>query len=475
MYALIFEPAFMKKAKKVDILLISPLLRQFFPPETLLDDFNKKFDIPYGLLSIASYLKSQGYSVAIEAFDYRAHKMGFVRGNDLRKLETKIISDIMSEYDTKVVGIGCYTIQYPGTLRVLKQLKRIKPQIKTVLGGPHVTFLDREALAEADNLVDFVVRGEGEYTVKDLLDFILKRAGHKKLEDIKGLSYRDATTGYIKNPDQAFVDLATLPGLNYDFLAKEYIQNANLHIIRSRGCRQNCKFCVSPGMYRRTIRYRPTEQIRKEINFLVTEYGIAELGIFDEVINADKVNFEKLCAVMGNAHRVHGVNFWVQTRADMVGDATLKLMKESGVITIAFGAESGSDKVLAEVSKHLTYKKIHDAVARASEHGLKVFTFWIFGLPSATKADEEKTLKGIREILKYNLIRPELAIFVPYPGTYFHKNMESSRIVITNPNYEEWGRLNSAMVFKHPYMTNEEVLRFYQEGQRVVSEATYGI
>ena len=129
---------------------------------------------PFGLMSLAAYLLEKGFEVRIE--DYIITHYSKDR-----------VADVLKEYNPDVVGATSVTMNVKTALKVLQDYKQERPEIITVMGGPHVTF-DAENILRDNSHVDFIVRGEGEVTFTELLEVMESRS---PLGHVRGISYRD--------------------------------------------------------------------------------------------------------------------------------------------------------------------------------------------------------------------------------------------------------------------------------------------
>lgn len=195
-------------------------------------DIRERYNYPpYGLLSIASVLKSHGYNVHL--IDLMS--MEFTQEEFIRKLNSL-------KEKTLAIGITTYTETIHLALQISKIAKKELPKAKVILGGVHASFRPDEGFIE--NTVDFIVRGEGESTIVALIELIKYEKFIKK-EKILGITYRKdsqiISTGnrpYIKNLDN-------LPLPSYQLIARDPSYSKTVSIISSRGCSGQCIFCAS--------------------------------------------------------------------------------------------------------------------------------------------------------------------------------------------------------------------------------------
>jgi radical SAM superfamily enzyme YgiQ (UPF0313 family) len=163
-------------------------------------------------------------------------------------------------------------------------------------------------------------------------------------------------------------------------------------IMTTRGCPYECKFCASPKLWQRTIRFRRPEEVVREIKYLVDNFGVKEIHLEDDNFTLKREHAEKICQlILKEKIKVA----WATPngiRADKVDLKLLKLMKKAGCYFVAFGIESGNQEILNNVAKHSNLDIIRKAVSLAHQAGLITQGFFIFGLPGETKQTIRNTI-----------------------------------------------------------------------------------
>jgi len=190
----------------------------------------KKYSISTGLLSIASMLESEG------------HKVEYIQQEfleDTGRWEDKIVK--LANFD--LIGISSYTWMYKKSLKIVEKLNRLNKNLITVMGGPHVTFLDKETLNDG---VDIIVRGEGEETFKELCDRI---ENHRNLDDLKGITYKKDGK-IIRNGNRNLVNLDSLPTPAFHLVPKEVRKGKFTSLSTTRGCPFNCLYCAERSFWK---------------------------------------------------------------------------------------------------------------------------------------------------------------------------------------------------------------------------------
>ena len=301
-------------------------------------------------------------------------------------------------------------------------IKEDSPDTVICFGGSHATALPEDVLN--NSCVDFVVRGEGEYTFLDMAKGI-------PCNEIKGLSYK-SEGGIIHNPNRPVKELESLPRLSYHLLPVEkYSPTAGqchrlpaLAMVVSRGCPGTCIFCCSSVTPTRMRRFSP-QRILDEIKFLVENYAVREIVFMDDTLTFPRKEMVALCNLL--KEEKYDLIWDCSTRVDRVDESLLTLMKEAGCSQISFGVESGDDRILQSIEKGHTTDQVTRAVACARKCGLEVRGSFIVGFPE----DTEKTMnKTIQFSLKLGLDLASFYIATPYPGTkMFEWAVNSDRLL----------------------------------------------
>jgi len=361
---------------------------------------------PLGVAYIASYIRSKGYS-NIEILDPTFEDMNYV-------------FDRLDKMDYDVLGMSSYTMNYNLSLKFAQHVKSKNNNCKIVFGGIHPSILHEDVIKE--NVVDYVVIGEGEHTFYELLE-TFKKSGDLKTVD--GLVFKQ-NGQIIKNRDRALIeDLNSLPFPARDLLPMKNYLNANYgrtawsvkqpatSIVTTRGCPFHCTYCSSHLMFGRKTRYRSVENILAEIDHLVEEYKIKGLSIVDDTFIINKSHIYKLVEELKK--RKYKIEFICNGRVDIIDKGILAALKSVGCKGIAFGVESGSQYVLDNILKKGTkLEQVKDAFKWAYEVGIPTDGYFMIGIPGET---EENIKETIRFSTQLKASASNFAITIPMPRT----------------------------------------------------------
>jgi anaerobic magnesium-protoporphyrin IX monomethyl ester cyclase len=313
---------------------------------------------------------------------------------------------------------------------------------RTMAFGTHVTPMPNETMRDYPAL-DFVLRGEPELTLRELVDTLEKRhsdcpewitsmlkktdpswepAGEESetqaLARIKGLVWRDGAQIRI-NVDRPFLpNLDELPLPIYSLLPLDkyrmpLMKGPFSFIVTSRGCPAGCKYCIKHVSYQNSVRLLSPERIMQEIRQLYS-YGIHNIHMYADLFTVNREQVMGLCELILKEDLK--IRWTCNSRVDFVDEEMLKMMGRAGCWMISWGIESGNEQILKKAAKGANPKKAHQALLWARRAGIKNWGYFIIGLPG-------ETVETIRETIDLAKILPlELALFhiaAPYPGTPF--------------------------------------------------------
>ena len=253
-----------------------------------------------------------------------------------------------------------------------------------------------------------VILGEPEYSVLDI-------CSKNDLSSARGICYKDGDK-VVMTAKQEPVKMNKLPVPAFhllDFNRYSYeILGRRLSLFEiSRGCRFNCSFC-NKVMYGDGLRVKSKEQIMLEVSTAVEKYRVESAYFMDLDFLSDKKTAEELCDYL--IEKEYKFQWACQARADLLDEAMLGKMQNSGCRIIHLGVESGTQGLLDGINKGITVEKMKKAVRMCKEAGIKTLAFYLFGLPDETKAHRKKAFSFMRE-LDTDFI--SLHRVIPYKGS----------------------------------------------------------
>lgn len=370
-----------------------------------------------GLLSIASFVRSQGFGVKI--IDGTAASI------------KKQVMDL--DLDDAVVGLTATTDVVLVAYRLCEFIKERYPRACCVLGGFHATALPEQTLEESR--FDLVVFGEGELTIADIMKARRKKAG---FDGIPGVVFKKDGSIVKNNPRELIRDLDILPMPAYDlvdinrhFGGTRYEKNIVkkcLLLLVSRGCPYDCVFCSSKKMWKRKLRWHSVEYIVNLIKYGVDNFNIDSVEFLDDELLCSKERIALLTERLIAEGLADKIKWECQARVTSVDEEKLRMLKNAGCQLIRFGIESGSPRSLGFLKRGtVTVEDAFNAIGLCQKIGLPTFGTFIIGAPDESIDD---ILKTINFIEKSGLSHAEVFVATPYPGTDFFDLCEERKYFI---------------------------------------------
>ncbi|MDH4027677.1 MAG: B12-binding domain-containing radical SAM protein [Nitrospirota bacterium] len=361
---------------------------------------------PLAILSLGAYLEQHG--IEVEYFDERIHKKKRFKELVARK--------------PLMVGLSTMTcFQIKNTLSLAKTARKIDPAIPLVWGGTHPSMMAEQTLESP--LVDFVVKGEGEQTLLELVQAL--QGGRKEFTGINGLGWKNA--GRITlNDDRDFMDIETLPfpydGKGRDILL-EYIRRSadmleNIGYESSRGCPHKCGFCYNVYFHKNVCRVKSREKVKAELVKL-KELGVQKMTFYDDTFLAGKKD-----VMLEILPLLKEMNFkWIANlRINTFDDALLRQFDESGCVYVFFGVESPDDEVLKFIRKGQNRRMIDKGIEIVSKGRIPTLYSLLIGLPGETEEQMNRTLDFADEIRRRHPgAEVPIQPYVPLPGTLMYE------------------------------------------------------
>jgi len=376
--------------------------------------------LPFGAGLLAAHLRKLGERVQLWDLE----------------VESRSDRDILDATPGKGEGvIFAISLLTPNAFRGYKFAKRVKalaPRAKIIYGGIHPTAVPEEPLLEGE--ADAVVRGEGE----EVFPALIRRMREKKeIAGEPGISCRDGEGRIIHGEDAPPVlDLDAYPSFPYDLVD---ISKYHLGMVStSRGCPYNCIFCSQRLISGRRYRYRSTENVISELDFLINQCNQTSCMFVDDYFTANPQRVTELCAEI-RARGLHKkASFAAQVRADSLKPEILREMRSSGFNSLSFGLETASGNLMTLIDKGETIPEIIHGAKLAVKEGFEIEGVFIFGFPGETLKDRLRCFRLAHEI---NLARVRVNNVIPYPGTRLYDMlMEQKRLTIQ----KGWTNFNSA-------------------------------
>lgn len=356
---------------------------------------------PLSIFCLGSYLEERG--VEVEYFDERLENWEHL----FRALKEK----------PSLVGISAMTsYQIRRAIDLALLARRSNPRIPLVWGGVHPTMCPGQTMES--ELVDFVVRGEGEATLFELVEHL----GNPKTEDfsgIKGLVWKSEDR-IVENPERPFLDVNSLPfaysGKSAEMLAA-YLNAPTSReaaaLQTSRGCNFHCAFCYNNFFNKSVCRVKSREKLDEEIQRLAC-LGAKEIIFVDDNLAVNREHIHNLCEITGK----YRIRWSGGLRIDIIDAELISRLEKGGCRYIFFGIESVNETVSKHISKGLSLKKINQAIELMAKSSISAVYSFMNGFPGEDKDYLRRQLDFVDYILRISP-RAEIALqpYNPLPGT----------------------------------------------------------
>jgi len=277
---------------------------------------------------------------------------------------TDVLADIYKK-KPDVIGFSCYIWNVQMILELLRELKKVLPQVPVWLGGPEVTY-DAPKLLKENPAITGVMIGEGEATFRELLKYYVKKTEGKRLgapmwekdseeslRQIKGLCLR---SGF--SPARELTDLSSLPFL-YENLAG--FENRIIYYESSRGCPFRCSYCLSS--IDKQVRLRDRNIVKKELQFFL-DHKVAQVKFVDRTFNCNHEHATEIWRYI--LEHDNGItNFHFEIAADLLNEEELSLLRQMrpGLVQLEIGVQSTNPKTLEAIHRRMDVDKLVRIVA----------------------------------------------------------------------------------------------------------------
>ena len=369
-------------------------------------DLTESTWISHGLCSIAAYAKSIGFHIDLI---------------DLRKLRNwGHFTQEIARRNPKVVGLSMMSVDFNPVMKCIDAIKRVNPEIKVVVGGPHPTLMPQEVIPNSK--IDHIILGEGEISFASLLTDIREDKSREKV--IQGIRPELDRIPFVDREIYGHFEEPCVEGFPHPFLT----------IIAGRGCIYNCSFCqpAERMIFGKKIRRRSVDNVIEELKILKKKHNFQSFLIHDDCLTEDKKWVNEFC----EKYRNNGFNqpFCCQTRVDFIckSEELIRKMRESGLVMFIIGFESGNQRILNFLRKGTTVEQNYKAAEICRKHGIKIWANYMLGIPTETKKEMTDTVRMIKKI-KPDHCSP--AYYTPHPGSDLYTYcIENNLSLITSHN-----------------------------------------
>lgn len=306
-----------------------------------------------------------------------------------------IYGEIMrGEYD--IICFSCYIWNISKVMSLAANIKKVKKETVIVLGGPEVSY-DSKAFLEKHSFVDYMIRGEGEKTFTELLDFLVQGKGN--INDIMGLSFIAGNEIIETGSREPISDLDELPFPYNSFLP---LKDKIIYYETSRGCPFYCTYCLSS--VERSVRYFSPERVKKDLDFFI-EKEVPQVKFVDRTFNLKPDRCLEIMRYI--QEKDNGItNFHFEMNGDLLDDEMLTFLKSvrKGLFQFEIGVQSTCEESLDAVKRKMNFEKFKENVQRLVSYGnIHIHLDLIAGLPYESYETFKKSFNDVYALKPHNL------------------------------------------------------------------------
>lgn len=396
------------------------------------------YQFPMGIAYVSSSLQKESF------------KLFKLNLNNMDGNIHDILKDVIEKNSIDVVLTGGLTGQYGALREIIEDAKRIRKEIKTIIGGGIITSAPEEAM-QALEFADYGVIGEGEIICCELCHAL---ESETNVAMIPGIIYRSNSTYVRSKGNVTSVNIEEIPFPDYEGFGFEKLLSSipnqigmceynTLPIITNRSCPFKCTFCFHPSGQK--FRQRSLDSVFYEIDYLVKKFDVKYLSIQDELFGHDLKRVKKFC----DRIKPYGIKWLANFRVTEVTSELVALLKESNCAIMAFGVESADNTILRSMKKGITIEQTERALELVYGAGIGIQGVLIFGDVAETIETATRTLNWWKEHIHYEL---QLSAIITYPGTELYKFACSNGIIKDKVQYIKDG----CPLVRLSKMSNEE-------------------
>ena len=397
------------------------------------------------LLTIAAMAEMLGHKVEILDMSYMQY--------DYRVVREKIVN-----CRPDMVGITATTPLMNQLRDISVLVKSISKNILIVGGGSHISAMPTESMKES--LLDMAVVGEGDITFGDIVD-------GKSPETILGIQYRKDGEIIVNAPRPFIHNLDTLPMPAWHLYNSNFYRDKISRLLAkypplamaefSRGCVFKCDFCASKNTMALGYRKKSPERCAEEVR-LMHHYGYREFALADDIFTSDPAWAKKVSTAIINTKLKMAWSCTNGIRVESADDELFRTMRKAGCYRVAFGFETGNDKILKQFGKggKASIEKGKEAVRMARAAGIDTTGYFMLGLSPDTEETMRDTIEYARSL---PLDMMKFGISIAFPGTPMFKEYRMKSMV-RSYNWDDYFIYSNHPLFSHANLSFEKVQEF---------------
>ena len=356
-----------------------------------------------------------------------------------------------------ILCFSCYIWNLTYVEELIREVKKIFPNLPIWVGGPEVSYDAKDVLARLPEVTG-VMCGEGEETFLELLHFYYTKEGD--LSQIAGIAYRDAEGDIHQNEWRKTIDLSTVPFVYQDMAD---FKNKIIYYESSRGCPFSCSYCLSS--VDKCLRFRDLELVKKELQFFIDE-EVPQVKFVDRTFNCKHDHAMEIWKYLME-HDKGITNFHFEVAADLLNEEEIQLIEKMrpGLIQLEIGVQSTREETIREIRRTMKFSEVARIVKRIQQRGnVHQHLDLIAGLPYE---DLESFQKSFDDVYGLHPEQLQLGFLKVLKGSYMEEKKEDYGLVFkSKPPYEvlytNWLSYEDVLTLK---VVEEMVEVYYNSGQ----------
>ena len=404
-------------------------------------------NLPLGLAYIASQLEKDGHNVVV--IDPIADNLGY-----------DIFLNKIIESKPEILGTSATTPIITNALKIIKDIKLIDNSIYTVIGGPHISATPKWTLINHKEYLDFVVYGEGEQSISELVN---RLSTDKDFTEVKGIGYLKNNEVIINSKRDLIYNLDNIPfPARHLFNIDKYVneirfdktKSPHISLTSSRGCIGRCTFCGSDTTWGHGVRFRSPENIIQEIKYCHYKFNSNNFIFVDDTFTTNRSHIIEICDRI--TQLPFDIRIFCSSRVDTIDVQKLSWLKKAGCDCITYGIESGDNNILRLMRKNTTVDMIKYAIKITKDADIGTHGSFIIG----NLGDSEETInKTIELSISLDLDQVQFSILVPLPGTKcYEQALEENRFKGDPKDYKSFFWYYSVVANMTDDVTDEKLI-----------------
>ena len=396
---------------------------------------------PIGLAYLASYLRREGF-----------HDIEIIDAN-IRRIDNEQLLKHLKRVNPDIVGVHVNVVLGGSGVELCRMVARELPA-RVFIGGPLSSSNPAEMLKLSG--AEAAVIGEGEVRFAEICKGV-------DPSSLPGIAFWRGKVIEVNPPAPLFANLDDLPFPAYDLLPPFSLYKGRARkkpvgvILTSRGCPYQCTYCNS-SVFGKKFRARSPENVLRELDLLVNDFGIRQLDVLDDNFTLDIPRAEAIFdGIIARKYRLF-INLQNGVRADRINERIIHKMKLAGVFKVGVGVESGDERILTSIKKQLSLDKAKEVIRMFRKEGILTSGFFMIGFPEDTRESIEKTIDFAIEA---NPTVANFALLLPFPGTEMYRELKASgNLKDPDKLFYDTGFLSGKIHFASSNLTEQELLQY---------------